>query len=146
MTATDELRRLLDERGVEWRYKDERTTYWYGTLDGKEWGEWTAIEMGDYLHLTFSANGDTVTPEEAIAATLGSVSEKDSERVSEKGSERRGRAEETECIDTRCYGDPHGGEVYHIHVMECSACGRTFEHVNGSYEFCPRCGRKVVDG
>lgn len=54
------------------------------------------------------------------------------------------RAEETECIDTRCYGDPHGGEVYHIHVMECSACGQTFEHVNGAYEYCPHCRRRLV--
>jgi ribosomal protein S27AE len=23
-------------------------------------------------------------------------------------------------------------------------CGGTYEHVNGSYEFCPRCGKKVV--
>lgn len=35
--------------------------------------------------------------------------------------------------------------VGYIHVMECSVCGGTYEHVNGSYEFCPRCGRKVLD-
>jgi hypothetical protein len=34
--------------------------------------------------------------------------------------------------------------VGYIHVMECSVCGGTYEHVNGSYEFCPRCGKKVV--
>lgn len=32
-----------------------------------------------------------------------------------------------------------------IHVMECSECGGTYEHVNGGYEYCPRCGKKVVD-
>ena len=31
-----------------------------------------------------------------------------------------------------------------IHVLECSACGETCEHVNGSYPRCPHCGRKVV--
>lgn len=36
-------------------------------------------------------------------------------------------------------------DVDYIHVMECSVCGGTYEHVNGGYEFCPRCGRKMVD-
>ena len=31
------------------------------------------------------------------------------------------------------------------HVMECDMCGRTYEHVNGDYEYCPRCGRKRRD-
>lgn len=31
-----------------------------------------------------------------------------------------------------------------VHVLECSACGRTCEHINGSYEYCPHCGRKAV--
>ena len=70
MTATDELREGLTKRGVEWRWEDERTTYWYVTVDGEEWGEWTAIEMGGYLHLSFSS-GDVLTPEQAIEATLG---------------------------------------------------------------------------
>ena len=35
--------------------------------------------------------------------------------------------------------DPLGDR---IHVLECTACGGTYEHVNGDYEFCPRCGRK----
>lgn len=52
-------------------------------------------------------------------------------------------ADETEVIACRCYGDPHGKAVYHIHVMECSECGRTYEHVWGEYEYCPHCGRKV---
>lgn len=30
-----------------------------------------------------------------------------------------------------------------IHVLECSACGQTCEHVNGSYPKCPHCGRSV---
>ena len=70
MSATDELRAELTKRGVEWRWENERTTYWYVTVDGEEWGEWTAIEMGGYLHLSFSS-GDVLTPAQAIAATLG---------------------------------------------------------------------------
>lgn len=53
-------------------------------------------------------------------------------------------ADETDLIPfVRADSGDH--EVDYIHVMECSACGGTYEHVNGSYEFCPRCRRKVVD-
>ena len=31
-----------------------------------------------------------------------------------------------------------------IHVLECSACGHTCEHVNGSYPRCPHCGTKAA--
>lgn len=48
--------------------------------------------------------------------------------------------EETGRIEIGRRDEPH----VTIHVMECSSCGRTFEHVSGVYEFCPRCGRKVV--
>ena len=130
-----ELRKLLRERGV--RFNEFKfMTQWTGAL-----GESVEAYPTDTFPDALLVKHICLTPAQAIAATLGSVSEK----VSEKVSERTCRAEETERIDTRCYGDPHGGEVYHIHVMECSACGRTFEHVNGGYEFCPRCGARVVD-
>lgn len=37
------------------------------------------------------------------------------------------------------------GREFAIHVMECSECGRTYEHVNGGYEFCPHCGRHIME-
>lgn len=33
---------------------------------------------------------------------------------------------------------------YIYRVWECSECGREHEEVNGKYEFCPRCGAKVI--
>lgn len=33
-----------------------------------------------------------------------------------------------------------------INVLECSECGKTCEHVNGSYPRCPHCGAKVRGG
>lgn len=33
---------------------------------------------------------------------------------------------------------------YAISIWECNACGRTFESVFGSYEFCPHCRAKIV--
>ena len=69
-TATDELRRLLDERGVEWwqmhddevGYCEDRDTEFlvYGCKH-------VAHELGCRLQV------DMLTPEEAIAATLGPV-------------------------------------------------------------------------
>lgn len=43
----------------------------------------------------------------------------------------------------RLIGIGRYGKRVTIHVMECSECGRTYEHVNGDYEYCPRCGRRI---
>ena len=32
-----------------------------------------------------------------------------------------------------------------VHVMACPYCGLAYEHVNGDYERCPRCGRRFSD-
>ena len=70
MTATDKLRRLLDERGVEWTEpnNDERsrTTYWTAGLLSC-----TAVEFDDGV-VNVSLTAYRVTPELAIKATLGS--------------------------------------------------------------------------
>jgi hypothetical protein len=68
MTATDELRRLLDERGVEWRErvwggKHSVTTFWHAR--GVRW-HYRENRFGELrLH------ADGLTPEQAIEATLG---------------------------------------------------------------------------
>lgn len=54
-------------------------------------------------------------------------------------------ADETDTLECVCDQVGRYGMRVTIYVMECSACGHTYEHVNGDYEFCPRCGRKVVD-
>ena len=69
MTATDELRRLLDERGVEWTEPNNKarshTTYWTaGAL------RCIAVEFTDGMVSIASSSGD-ITPEQAIEATLG---------------------------------------------------------------------------
>lgn len=70
MTATDELRKLLDGRGVEWRaptgtlLADEDTgmTYWGHAWKGRSF---VAMEVGGGLRV------DPLTPEQAVEATLG---------------------------------------------------------------------------
>ena len=72
MTATDELRRMLDERGVEWWQSVNMLgcvfTRWYSPLFSDEV---VAMENGDGELELFS---HLMTPEQAVAATLGSFS------------------------------------------------------------------------
>jgi hypothetical protein len=125
VTATDELRRLLDERGVEWM-----PSVWSAKDE-------TFYKVGDvgYLATELSSGKMKVciegypTPEQTIAATLGTGT---------------CHADETDTVECVCDGIGHYGESLSVHVMECSACGGTYEYVNGSYEYCPRCGAKVV--
>lgn len=134
MTETDELRRILDERGIEYETDDAQVseTEWYYVTklrDGYR-DRWTYEEPPD-CDLLVSYQYD-LGAEDAIAATVG-----------------RGtcEADETETIKcwVKCKDEPSTEHMELIHVMECSECGHTYEHVNGDYEFCPRCGRKRVD-
>ena len=125
MTATDELRRLLDERRMEYKDRNvfgKHVFHWGKPFHGAMFtdaGEWTELVV------------ENASPEQAVEATLG-----------------RGtcEADETDTIKcwVKCKDKPSTEHMHLIHVMECSACGGTYEHVNGGYEFCPRCGRKVV--
>ena len=66
MTATEELRRMLDERGVDWSGIGDHTVLWcrrdakYANYDAQ------ASDWGDKLMLSWAC-----TPEQAIEATLG---------------------------------------------------------------------------
>ena len=141
-TATEGLRRLLDERGVEWNkgklamLGDEYTQWWvYERMEG-----FVAYEC-DYPLNTLIVRG--ITPEQAIAATLGSCNCSDNCTNSERTNETC-HADETDTWECVCDQIGRYGKRVTIHVMECSECGRTYEHVNGDYEFCPRCGRRIV--
>lgn len=122
MTATDELRRLLDERGVWWDYGIRGATTTRFTVNGVDL---TFTPMRDGLVCS-----TILTPAQAIAATLGA-----------------GTCEADETDTWECVRDDLGGygKTLTVHVMECTECGHTYEHVNGDYEFCPRCGRKRKD-
>ena len=106
-SATDELRRLLDERGVEWDYGIG--------------GAYTTEFSANGVMLNFRDWGDGVicstilTPEQAIAATLGRT-----------------------CHNVSKW----------VNVFECSECGFDYDFITEPYQgpnFCPNCGKKVVD-
>lgn len=62
LTATDELRRMLDERGAEWSTSGNSTTRWHAGDTLFRWDVW-----GGRPRLLMSG----ITPEQAIEATLG---------------------------------------------------------------------------
>ena len=66
-SKTDVLRELLDERGVEYAEKALRETEW--TVNGIVWH---ANEYDGKLNVYVRNNDMLLTPEQAIAATLGS--------------------------------------------------------------------------
>ena len=124
MTATDELRRLPDERGVEWfapdgPRHDRRTEFgviggWDYCADESQWG----------YGIDLMAVRCVKTPEQAIASTLGSCNCSNSERT---GTCR--------ITDNGPWGYPY----------VCSECGASFDADvnNGEFNFCPNCGRRV---
>ena len=120
MTATDELRRLLDKRGVEWWAEDDTSepayyfvTKWFANGIRQTYEEIPAIRSR-------SLKGYCITPEQAIAATLG------------RGKCRMERAD---WDDGTCTWG-----------CICSACGAKHEHETGrGWHFCPKCGAEVVE-
>ena len=122
MTATDELRRLLDERGVEW-WQSANTlgcvfTRWYSPLFGDEV---CAMENGEEGLVLFD---HFMTPAQAIDATLG-----------------RG-----ECHMMRAIPEFEVNKPVAI-WLKCSECGceTVAESVQRVFDFCPYCGRRVIN-
>jgi hypothetical protein len=120
MTATDELRRLLDERGAEWEKPtgiiEQIKTVW---RDGP-W-EFAAVDTGDGELSVYVEHRFWLTPAQAVEATLG-----------------RGECE----IETTENWLP--AERYH----RCKECGAFFAVLDASHDvpprYCPNCGRRVV--
>lgn len=114
MSATDELHRMLDKRGVEWN----STTSPTGTI----WTYWDAFN-GHRVYAMDNENGTVkifgewdVTPEQAIEATLG-----------------RGT----------CHLEKVASYGYPFECSECKAWYGV-NVLRGELRFCPNCGRKVV--
>ncbi len=80
-------------------------------------------EMFDCEEREFAPEWDGHTPDDAIA------------RIAELGSGT--------CTLNETDSYSNADEV--VHVLECSACGETCEHVNGAYPRCPHCGAKAVE-
>ena len=112
-SATEELRRMLDERGVEWQGKPELI------ISGIEKGTEFDAADGRLVRAVEALDGTIclshITPEQAIAATLGTGT--------------------CHVTDNGPWGYPY----------VCSACGASFDPDvnNGELNYCPNCGRRV---
>ena len=130
-SATEVLRRLLDERGVEWGASDTYrllVTSW-SDASGHSWS-FMEHRDGSFSKLT----AYHLTPEQAIAATLGSCNCSNNCT----NSERTGT-----CYDT--------GESRIFHCSECDlGLDDVFIDDEERYtfadfpRFCPFCGAEVV--
>lgn len=152
MTATDELRKMLNELGVEWqapmsfdgtaRYDTTAGGYWFHEYDGK-----------------ITIHG--LTTEQAIAATVGSGRAEDVIRqlvarlgvaadfhfaqkyvdcIVEEYSGKLATLWRGTCHPVPIYG--FDGEFTTYDYDECSECGAEWD--GDIPNFCPWCGRKVA--
>lgn len=126
MTATDELRRMLDGRGVEWR----RTPHYSSeSQDNETVFEGTGIEWYANDHLNGRLGLRTaryeVTPEQAVEATLGAGTCHDVGDPSDFCCSECGVRMFTDTNDT--------------YTMIASDGRTIIKHPN----YCPNCGRKV---
>ena len=115
-SSTKILRRLLDERGIEWWHDDDLSP------DHTEWmtdeAAYTSLGMdGDTLAIQTIRK---MTPEQAVEATVG-----------------RGTCHiETVSADARDWPDN----------QRCDACGGTICMVlPEAPRYCPNCGRRIVE-
>ena len=120
MTATDELRRLLDERGVEWKEGDASYSITWHTPDGRPCSAM-------YWNPSMSVCISKCTPTQAVEATLGRGACRD---LAEKPEYR----DKTEFKCSEC-----GYEYSAIGGFGCDAGDAP------DFRYCPNCGRKVVD-
>lgn len=115
-SATDELRRLLDERGVEW--KGGRNHANYTSWDASDW-RMSAEELADGTLFMRAYSVKHLSPEQAAAATLGP-----------------GMCHDMYTDDDEWFACSECNAELRVHEPFGVIC---------SIRYCPNCGRKVVD-
>ena len=132
MSATDELRRMLDERGIEHYdhdHREVRVTEWdNGGKRDARYEEWSSG--------TVRLDASNVTAEQAIDATVG--------------------RETCHTVSMDCFGNPpynQSGLNGNDPACGCSECGAPWSttglfrgnKLRHNFRACPICGRKVVE-
>lgn len=157
MTATDDLRKMLDERGVEWTYAD-------GTVSFADNGRW--YHAWEYNDGAMCVSMGYLTPEQAIAATLDDdaydavanehvITAEQLHALLDEWDKHPGRAAtdgemmtystlgggECEVEETKwlSYGG-EGCDTYR-HTLSCGHVSETFDEEPPN--FCCECGAKV---
>ena len=113
-SATERLRALLDERGVEW-WEEDGHTLWYGESLHHAASAFSSFMFGENERVHLNA---MVTPEQAVAATLGETPTPHVEDLGRLHDELRDAI--VEILGNRCDWDQAG--VRHAHeVLERAA-------------------------
>ena len=150
-SATEELRRMLDERGARW-WEEDGHTLWYGESIHHAASAFSSFLFGENERVHLNA---MVTPEQAVEATLGSRNCSNSERTGTCRLE--GFADVPFSVDYEIDGYDMGSSRDYATLAECSSCGAyvilppEYHHVltcDGDevyqpYRFCPNCGRRI---
>lgn len=164
MTATERLRQLLDERGVEWTYGDGTVSF----DNGERWFHAWAYNDG-----MMCVSMGYLTPEQAVEATLGhelddaamvklhdmlnvallqleDASDDHEARITAVDNAHRLLEEAATLGRGTCRMCKRKGyDREYLHHYECSECGEEVlrASVMGESEpprFCPECGRRVI--
>lgn len=163
MTATDELRRMLDERGLTYVECEDHTTIYYDK-DGSRY-TYSVEPKSGWAQLF----GYHITPEKAIAATVPDAAstyaallqesaarmalQRDYNNQIKRIQNQRKQLKEMQAALERgkCHmvlKDDHEayGEAFYI-WWECDECGCTLPNPHSMPEirYCPNCGRRVVE-
>lgn len=158
-SATDELRRMLNEHGIEYDADDtgdvSQVTYWQSNGI-----EWSADGRDEYL--AFDAV-QLITPEQAIAATLESDSEYERKMDALLCQLTNGKFSKTRTYDldfmesvvreefeTECVSESETCQMKLLWsnidagaCFKCSACGGIVSTFGPEPRFCSKCGCRV---
>ena len=151
MNATEELQRLLDERGIHWwAGADDHKTLWES--NGLTW-EYFNDENGDAWLGFLGACEQDITPEQAIAATIGGrklTAKQVCEAVYANSIHADCADANWQAIADELNAVLGGGECEDVStkngIFKCSECGCTVEEYGvdcGEIHYCPDCGKAV---
>ena len=160
-TATERLRELLDERRVEWRETVNYIGCVFTHYKSAYFDEVSAMDNGDgYLYFE-DLNCVSLTPEQAIAATLGDDGvERSNDGVATLGSDEYQRGYDdglhanTKAAFAAAKQALGSGECENVAPRYldflCSKCGFVHYHSDendtgdgNDWSYCPRCGKAV---
>ena len=114
MSATDDLRRMLDERGIEHDDYDPDPRYSGPTSDRKT--EWDGASFREWPNGTIRFGAKGTTPAQAIAATVG---------------------------EGTCHNDSEYPSLFFV-CSECGCAHKRNRAYVDLPRFCPNCGKRVM--
>lgn len=106
-------------------------------------GQFERREVAERLRCSAEQSWDAGVFDQEVLSVLGvGLGEEDS--FSDTNDVRR----LADLIDPTTTVDETGVETVAdaVHLCECNECGHSYEWVYGEYEYCPRCGSRIVGG